>query len=73
MKKGIPDILIFDSPPNYPSKKGAALEMKRLKGGKVSDEQQDWLEYFDANSWVVGVAEGVDQAIKFLQECGYIK
>jgi hypothetical protein len=69
---GLLDLLIFDTPPNYPISKGAALEMKRLKGGKVSDEQQDWLDFFNGNSWVAGVAEGIDQAMEFLRDCGYI-
>jgi spore cortex formation protein SpoVR/YcgB (stage V sporulation) len=72
MKSGLPDIMIFDSPPSAPLMKGAALEMKKRIGGIVSDEQQDWLDYFNANSWVVGVARGQDEALKFLEEWGYI-
>lgn len=72
VKPGVSDILIFDSPPNYPLMKGAALEMKKLKGGTVSDEQKDWLRYFDSNSWVTGVAGGQDEALKLLKEWGYI-
>lgn len=69
---GVSDLLIFDSPPNYPLMKGAALEMKKLKGGAVSDEQKDWLDYFDKNSWVTGVAKGQDEALKLLKEWGYL-
>lgn len=72
LKKGLLDILIFDSPPAYPLMKGAALELKKLKGGKVSPEQIEWLDYFNSNSWVAGVAEGLNEAIKLLQEWGYI-
>lgn len=73
MKKGFPDILIFDSPPAYPLMKGAALELKKLKGGRVFPEQQDWLDYFNLNSWVVGAAKGLDEALAFLRDWGYIK
>jgi hypothetical protein len=73
LKKGLLDILIFDSPPAYPLMKGAALELKKLKGGKVSDEQNEWLTYFENNSWVTGVAESLSQALDFLRNWGYIK
>lgn len=53
--------------------KGAALELKKLKGGKVSDEQNEWLTYFENNSWVTRVAEGLSQALDFLRNWGYIK
>ncbi len=72
VKAGLSDILIFDSPPNYPLMKGAALEMKKRIGGVVSDEQQDWLDYFNSNSWVAGVAEGLDEALKYLEDWGYL-
>lgn len=73
LKKGLLDILIFDSPPAYPLMKGAALELKKLKGGKVSPEQIEWLDYFNSNSWVAGVAEGLNEALSLLQDWGYIK
>lgn len=72
VKSGLSDILIFDSPPNYPLMKGAALELKKLKGGKVSPEQIEWLTYFENNRWVAGVAEGLDQALALLKDWGYI-
>ncbi|NLW47427.1 MAG: hypothetical protein GXY86_08835 [Firmicutes bacterium] len=73
LKSGLLDILIFDSPPAYPLMKGAALELKKLKGGKVSPEQIEWLDYFNSNSWVAGVAEGLNEALSLLQDWGYIK
>jgi hypothetical protein len=73
VKPGVMDLLIFDTPPNYPLMKGAALEMKKRTGGVVSDEQQDWLDYFDKNSWVTGVAHGQDEAIELLREWGYLR
>lgn len=68
LKPGVSDNLIFDSPPAYPLMKGAALELKKLKGGKVSDEQIEWLNYFENNSWVTGVAEGIDEALALLKD-----
>jgi hypothetical protein len=72
LKTGALDILIFDSPPSYPLAKGAAIELKKLTGGKVLDEQQEWLDYFNSNGWVAKVCKGLDEAIEFLRECGYI-
>lgn len=73
VKSGLSDILIFDSPPNYPLMKGAVLELKKLKGGKLSPEQIEWLDYFENNSWVAGVAEGLNEALALLKDWGYIK
>lgn len=73
LKKGLFDILIFDSPPAYPLMKGAALELKKIKGGKVSPEQMEWLDYFNSNSWVAGVAEGLNEALALLKDWGYVK
>jgi hypothetical protein len=72
VKPGVMDLLIFDTPPSYPISKGAALELKRLKGGITSPEQLDWLDYFNNNSWIARVVNGIDEALEFLNECGYI-
>jgi hypothetical protein len=75
MKKGFPDFIIFDSPPIQTNikLKGAVIELKRLAGGKLSKEQEDWINFFDNNNWAAAVAEGMDEAILFLREWGYIK
>lgn len=71
-KRGLPDILIFQAPPAYNDKYvGVALEMKRRKGGIVSDEQRVWLEDLNRNGWLVGVMKGADEAIELLELCGY--
>jgi hypothetical protein len=70
---GLMDILIFDTPPNYPETKGAAIEMKRLSGGVVSDDQKEWLNYFNNNGWMARVARGINEAIKILRQYGYIR
>ena len=41
---------------------GLALELKRRKGGRVSDEQRDWLDWFDDNGWRVAVCNGHEHA-----------
>lgn len=71
-KRGLPDILIFQKPPAYGDRYvGVAIELKRRKGGIVSDEQKAWLDNLNKNGWLVGVMRGADQAIEFLEICGY--
>lgn len=74
VKPGIPDIIIFDPPPCYMmGSKGAMIELKRSKGGKVSDTQQEWLDYLGASGWSVAVCKGIDEALSQLGKWGYLK
>lgn len=71
-KRGLPDVLIFQPPPAYHGKYvGVALELKRRKGGIVSDEQKVWLETLNSHGWLAVVAQGADEAIEMLETCGY--
>lgn len=77
LKPGVPDLIILTPPPSpkwpYPDGGyvGAVIEMKRRKGGKVSDEQEKWLEHFASYTWATCVANGADEAIRQLEEWGY--
>ena len=63
--KGFPDYLIIVND------KLIAIEMKREKGGKVSPEQQDWLDAL-AKAGVDGyVAHGANEAMEIVQR--YLK
>ena len=44
------------------------IEMKRQKGGRVSDEQKEWIERLDNEGYCVGVAKGCDSAINILNQ-----
>jgi hypothetical protein len=69
---GVPDLLILDAPPKYPDARGVALEMKREKGGTVSEHQKAWLLRFSEQNWVTYVAHGADDAIDWLtKELGF--
>lgn len=61
LRSGVPDIL-------WPSPRGGyhglALELKRDKGGKTSDNQTDWLDYLTAVGWLCVVAHGADRAVE---------
>ncbi len=51
VRSGVPDILIFDRVPTRPDVRGIALEVKRARGGKVSDNQREWLEVLTGLGW----------------------
>ena len=69
---GVPDLLIFDAPPDSESV-GTALELKRtgLKASSVSKAQRAWLEKLEDRGWVSLVAFGCDDAIQQLRGLGY--
>ena len=59
--KGFPDYLLIVND------KLIAIEMKRQKGGKVSDEQRDWLDAL-AKAGVEGyIAHGANEAMEIVQ------
>jgi hypothetical protein len=68
--KGFPDLLVFV--PVYgvegviDSYQMCAIEMKRRKGSKVSEEQKEWLEVLQASGAMCAVCKGADEAIQFV-------
>lgn len=71
MKSGVPDILIFDRPKLvHPEAVGVAIEMKRRDGGRVTPEQEAWLEALAKRGWHVLVARGAAAAIAELERLG---
>lgn len=72
VKTGVPDILIFDPPPNVPGAVGAAIEMKRRKKGHVSNDQKKWLDELKARNWATAVCHGEEQARQQLRDWGYL-
>jgi hypothetical protein len=73
LKSGVPDVIIVRRPPLYPDSLGAAIELKRRKGGIVSDNQARWHKSMKAEGWLVSVCYGADDAIRQLREWGYAK
>lgn len=59
VSKGFPDIEVPLPSGQY---HGFYLEMKRQKGGKVSREQREWLEYLKDNGYYAEVANGFEEA-----------
>lgn len=70
-KRGVPDVLIFESPPKHPNALGVAVELKRQKGGKLSNEQRTWLLRLSERGFVTYVAHGFEDARDFLAGLGW--
>jgi len=68
-RAGSPDFRVYDQKPRAPV--GVAVEMKRLRGGKSSKEQNHFLVELEKRGWTVYVARGADDAIQWLVALGY--
>lgn len=70
VKKGFPDLLIFDSPPLFPWVKGVAIEMKTLIG-TTKPEQRAWADELIKRGWLVESCKGATRALNYLASLGY--
>lgn len=68
LKAGVPDIIILDVPEDDNCHRGVAIELKRKKGGKVTEEQNKWLGKLGCYHWIIKVAYGADEAIDWLEK-----
>ena len=70
---GVPDVLIFDSPPAAPGAAGTALEMKRESAvpSSVSKFQRRWLSELSERGWKTIVGFGGEHALVELRKLGY--
>ncbi len=46
---------------------GLYIELKRVKGGKVSDVQQEWLDYLNDKGYYACVAKGFEHAKEIVE------
>lgn len=58
--RGIPDLFV----PEW----SLWIEMKRVKGGKLSPDQRDWIRYLQELGNTVYVAYGAEEAMKLIDE-----
>lgn len=70
VKTGVPDVLIFDSPPSRPEARGVAIELKTLIGSP-SPDQRRWLALLDARGWSCSVERGTAAALARLRSLGW--
>ncbi len=64
-KNGFPDLLCL-----WAGGQGCFLEVKRSKGGIVSDAQKAMHETLSNMGWRVAVVTSIDEAYAFLKACG---
>ena len=70
LQPGFPDYIIFRTPPKDPEKKGIIIEMKRRKGGNISENQEKWIRILRDDGYIAFIAKGAHEAIMRLQELG---
>ena len=58
VRKGVPDLFI----PEWQ----IWIEMKRQKGGRLNQEQKEWLDYLEKCGYIVAVCKGFDEAKAFI-------
>ena len=69
LRAGLPDMIVLIAPEQSKDGEGYCLfiELKRLKGGKVSPEQQEWLDALNQTPVHAYLAQGCDAAIKIVE------
>lgn len=68
VKAGVPDIFL---PYNNGKHNGLYIELKRMKGGRIREEQSDWIRMLRANGYMAEVIRGAEAAIKLITD--YLK
>lgn len=71
LKPGVPDCIIIDRVPKFPQVRGVAIELKRRKGGRVSEQQDRWLGDMALRGWFAADCRGADAAIELLEQLGF--
>lgn len=64
VKAGVPDLFLPVPRGGY---HGLYIEMKRQKGGRVSDDQKDWIAFLTAQGYRTAVCKGAEEAIDELK------
>ena len=64
-RKGIPDLFLPVPCGQY---HGLYIEMKRLKGGKLTPEQKDWIKFLNDSGYKAIVCKGHEAAIEMIKE-----
>lgn len=65
VKKGVPDVFLDVPRRGF---HGLRIEMKRRRGGVLSDEQADWIDWYNSNGYRAVVCYGWDEARSVIEE-----
>ena len=63
-KRGFPDVFVYEARGGF---HGLAIELKKEKGGRVSQAQKDWLNALEMRGYKATVAKGFDEAVRVLE------
>jgi hypothetical protein len=69
--KGVSDCIILDTPPNFPTAKGAVLELKRKDGDSPTPDQLLFMARAEKAGMLAAWHKGHESAIAQLKEWGY--
>ena len=64
-RKGIPDLFLPIPCGQY---HGLYIEMKRIKGGSLTPEQKDWIEFLSDSGYKAIACKGHESAIEVIKE-----
>lgn len=64
VKAGVPDVCIPIPSGSY---HGLYIELKRVKGGSVSVEQKEWINFLQSQGYYAEVAKGFDEAKRIVE------
>lgn len=70
VQSGIPDLVLPGPDARWHC---LAIELKRQKGGRVSEEQEAWHRVLRSCGWKILVAYGADDAVQQLQALGVLR
>ena len=65
VRAGVPDLFL---PVARKGKHGLYIEMKRQKGGRLSEYQKEWISRLAEQGYETAVCHGLDEAIKTVEE-----
>ena len=65
VKKGVPDICLPVPCGGY---HGLYIELKRLQGGRTSDDQEDWVEGLQKRGYFAAVCKGWEAAAEVIKK-----
>lgn len=71
LRKGAADVIIMQSPPKNKEARGVMIEMKRIVGGKLSQDQEKFLSEARDCGWLTCVSKGWQEAVSFLNDLGW--
>ena len=61
LRRGFPDLFFPAARQGY---HGLFIELKRVKGGRVTEHQQKWIDYLNRHGYRAVICYGADEAIR---------